>query len=143
MSDATPGSAASGGLRGAFARIGVAAVELLRTRLELASLEFAEERERAKERLVLMVVAALFGAIALLAVSALVVLCFWDTHRVAALAAVTVVYVAICVGAILRLKQSLHSAPAPFAQTLAELERDREWLSATLRDSHDKQRPAP
>ena len=137
MSDGTPRGASSGGLRGALAQAGASIVDLLRTRFELASIEFAEERDRAKASLVLLVVAALFCAIALLALSALVVLCFWDTHRLAAMAAVTAVHLAIGLGALWRLKASQRSAPAPFAQTLAELERDREWLAAMVQDRHD------
>ena len=142
MSDGPPGSAASGGLRRALAQAGVSAVELIRTRLELASVEFAEEGERAKARLVLMVVAALFCAIALLAASALVVVWFWDTHRLAAMAAVTAVHLAIGLGALWRLRAGLRAAHTPFAQTLAELERDRDWLSAMVhRPPNDKRDP--
>jgi uncharacterized membrane protein YqjE len=137
VSDGTSGGASSGGLRRLLARASVAGLDLLRTRFELASIEFAEERERAKASLVLVVIAALFCAIALLALSALVVLCFWDTHRLAAMAAVTATHLAIGVGAIWRLKVTQRSASAPFAQTLAELERDREWLAAMVHDRHD------
>ncbi len=54
VSDASPEPAPAGGLRQALARAGAAAFELLRTRVELASVEFAEERERAKTRVVLV-----------------------------------------------------------------------------------------
>jgi len=131
---------ASGGLRRALVHAGVSTLDLLRTRLELAAVEFNEESERAKARLLLLVVAALFGAIALLAASALVVLLFWDTHRVAALTVVTLVHVAIALGAVVRLRASFGGSHAPFAQTLAELERDREWLSAMASDRAPEER---
>ena len=131
---------ASGGLRRALVHAGVSTLDLLRTRLELAALEFSEESERAKARLLLLVIAALFGAVALLAASALVVLLFWDTHRVAALTVVTLVHVAIALGAVLRLKASFDTPHTPFAQTLAELERDREWLSALASDRAAEER---
>ena len=134
MSDGTPGHAPAAGLRRALARAGAATVELLRTRVELATLEFAEARERAKLHLVLAVVAATFFAFAVLCASALVVLAFWDTHRVAAIAAVTVLHLAIGVGALLGLRSSQRSAPPPFQATLAELERDRRWLAGEMRD---------
>ena len=134
MSDGTPGHAPAAGLRQALARAGAATVELLRTRVELATLEFAEERERAKLRFILAVVAATFLAFAVLCASALVVLAFWETHRVAAIAAVTVLHLAIGVGALLRLRASQRSAPPPFQATLAELERDRRWLAGEMRD---------
>ncbi len=114
--------------------MGVATLELLRTRLELASLEFAEERERAKIRFTLILVAALSGTLALLCLSAFVVLYFWDSHRLAAMAVVTLVYIALTLFAALRLRASLHAPHIAFAQTLAELERDREWLAATMHE---------
>lgn len=134
MSDDTPGYAAAGGLRRALARAGVAAVELARTRVELAALEFGEERERAKLLLLLAIVAATFLAFAVLCASALVVVMFWDTHRVAAIAGVTALHFAIGVGALLRLNANKRSAPPPFKASLAELERDRQWLAGELRD---------
>ena len=137
MSDATPESAPIGSLRRALARAGAAAVELVRTRLELAALEFAEERERAKSRVILAAVAGTFFAFAVLAASALVVLCFWDTHRLAALAAVTALHLAIGAGALWRLSATRRAAPTPFPATLAELERDRQWLAGELRDGLD------
>ena len=134
MSDDTPGYAATGGLRRALARAGVAAVELVRTRVELAALEFAEERERAKLLILLGIVAATFLAFAVLCASALVVVLFWDTHRVAAIAAVTAVHFAIGVGALLRLGANKRRAPPAFQASLAELERDRQWLAGEMRD---------
>ena len=133
MTDATPGDTTAGGLRGALARMGAATLILLRTRLDLASVEFAEERERAKTRVILIAVAVVFLAFAVLAASALVVVVFWDTHRVAAVAAVTLLHLAIGVGALLRLQAELKTGQAPFAATLAELERDRDWLAGELR----------
>ena len=134
MSESAPGTAPTVGLRRALARAGAATLNLLRTRLELASVEFAEERERAKSRVVLIVVAGLFLAFGVLAASALVVLLFWDTHRVAAMVGVTIVHFAIGIGAFLKLQAAGRDAPSPFAATLAELERDHEWLSGELRD---------
>jgi uncharacterized membrane protein YqjE len=132
MTDAVPGSAPTGGLRRALARAGAASLNLLRTRLELASVEFAEEREHAKTRVILLGVAVMFLAFGVLAASALVVLLFWDTHRVAAMAAVTGVHLAIGLGAVWHLRSD--DRPPPFAATLAELERDHEWLAGEMRD---------
>jgi uncharacterized membrane protein YqjE len=124
-----PGIAPAGGLRRALAKAGASLLALVRTRIELASVEFSEERQRAVSRIILAVVAATFIAFAVLLASALVVLLFWDTHRIAALAAVTVVHAAIGTGALLRLRADQRTAPTPFAATIAEFERDGQWLS--------------
>lgn len=127
MSEGTP-PGGSGGLRGALARLGAAGIEFSRTRVELATVEFAEERERTTRRIAFVAAAALGFGFALLGASALVVVWFWDTHRLVALGAVTVVYALIGVVAVVRLQALQRDAPKPFATTLAELERDRDWL---------------
>ena len=131
MSDGTP-SAGAQGLSGALARLSGALVDFGRTRLELASVEFGEERERTFERMLLLVTAALGFGFALLAASAFVVVWFWDTHRLLALAGITLFYVLVGVVALLRLREQRRTATKPFAATLAELERDREWLGERL-----------
>ena len=45
------------GLRGSIARLGASVLGLVRTRLELASVEFAEERDRVQQQLILLVAA--------------------------------------------------------------------------------------
>lgn len=134
MSDGTPGTPPPGGLRRALARAGAAVLGIARTRIELAAVEFQEERERTLTRFVLTGVAVVFLAFAVLLASVLVVVLFWDTHRVLALAAVTLVHGAIGVVAVLRLKADIRSAPAPFSATLGELKRDGQWLSDELRE---------
>ena len=138
MTDGTSGTAPAGGLRHALARAGRSLLGLVRTRLELASVEFVEERDRTVSRLVLAVVAVIFFAFAVLMASALVVVLFWDAHRVMALVAITVVHAAIGAAAWLRLKAEARSAPVPFAATLAELERDSQWLSEEM---HERANP--
>ena len=132
MTDGTPGGT-HGGLRGALAQLGASLLGLLQTRLELVALEFGEERERTAERLILILVAVLFLAFAVVAASALVVVWFWDTNRIAALAGVTVFYLLVGSAALWRLRAQQRAAASPFAATLAELARDRAWLADSVR----------
>jgi uncharacterized membrane protein YqjE len=118
-----------GGLSDALARLGGSALDLLRTRFELATIEFGEEQERRIEQLVLIGVAAVAFAFALFAASALVVVYFWATYRLEVLAGVALVYIAIGCGAIWRLTAQRRRHPRPFATTIAELERDRQFLA--------------
>ena len=117
------------GLSGAIGRLGASSLELLRTRVELAALEFAEEHERRLRQLLLIGIAVVAFFFALFAISAFVVAYFWDSHPLRALAGVIVVYVAIGVGALWRLAYQSRTAPRPFATTIAELERDRQFLA--------------
>jgi len=117
------------GLRGALAQLGAASAAFVRTRVELAAVEFAEERERAQRKILLLAVAIVAFAFALLAASAYVVVWFWDTHRLPAIAAVAIFYAVIGAVATWRVSLGRGNEPGPFAGTLAELERDREWLT--------------
>jgi uncharacterized membrane protein YqjE len=120
------------GLRTAVAQFAQTLLGLGRTRLELATVEFEEARARAAERLVLSLVAGLCFALAVLVASMLVVVLFWDTHRIAALCAVTIVYALLGLVALWRLAVQKKSETPAFAATLAELERDREWLASRI-----------
>jgi uncharacterized membrane protein YqjE len=125
--------ASHGGLRAAFARLGAAALELLKTRADLAALEFSEHRDRARTLLILLGVAGIAFAFAAMSATALVVVYFWETYRIAALVGVTLIYVVVGVFALWRLSEHRRTDPTPFAETRAELERDREWLAGHLR----------
>ena len=116
------------GLASALSGMGATAGALLRTRLELATVEFAEERERIKMLLALIVVATMFACFALVAVSVWIVVWLWDSHPLAAVAGVAIFHALIAGGAVLALKQQLQAHGRPFAATLAELERDAEAM---------------
>ena len=116
------------GLVAALSGMAATAVALLRTRLELATVEFEEERERIKAMVVLIVVATVFGCFALVALSVLVVVWLWDRSPLLAISGVTIFYALIAAGAVLALKQQLQTHGRPFAATLAELERDAEAM---------------
>jgi uncharacterized membrane protein YqjE len=108
--------------------LGATFVALVRTRIELALVELREEGERRKEMLVLGVIAGVFLSLALLLVAFLVVVLFWDTYRIAAIAGVTLAYLGVGVGALFKLKHRIRTSPPPFESTLSELARDVEAL---------------
>jgi len=116
----------AGGISGALSQLAASLVALLHTRFELLTVEFEEERERAKDLVVLTVIATVFFSFALIVLSVLVVFLFWDTHPVGALVGVTLVYLAIGAAALVVLLRSRDTRP--FAATLAELERDVQSL---------------
>jgi uncharacterized membrane protein YqjE len=103
-------------------------VALVRTRVELAVLELREDGERRKDMVVLAAAAGAFLAMAAMVFALFVIVVFWDTHRVAAAGAMTVLYLAVGLFALLRLRRLRAEAPPPFEATLAELARDVEAL---------------
>ena len=97
---------------------------LLRVRAELIALELKEQTDRGKRLLVLAVVAAAFLFAGLLLAALFVVVLFWDTWRLQAMAAVTLAYAGIGAWAGLRIRAILASSPPAFAATLQEFEND-------------------
>ena len=128
MSEDDAGAAPRGSLRSAIARFADSAIALVRTRAELASVELAEERTRLTTSAMLVIGAAWMLSFAVLGVAAWIVVYFWDTYRLAAIAAVTAVF-ALAGGAMIWRSVALwRNAPAPFSQTLAEFDKDRAWF---------------
>jgi uncharacterized membrane protein YqjE len=108
--------------------LGATLLELVGTRGELALVELREEGERRKEMLGLALAGALFLGLGLLLAALFVVAVFWDTYRLAAIGAVTLLYLGIAAAAFMRLREKLRASPPPFEATLRELAADRELL---------------
>jgi len=121
----------SSGLRGSTARLTASLLALLRTRVELASLEFSEERARLQQQLVLLIAGLVSLLFAVFFIAVWVIVYFWDTNRLAAIAGVVLAFG--LAGAIVLWRRAVfaRNGPTPFAATLAELERDRAAFSST------------
>lgn len=124
-----PAQSGAGGLRSAVSRVAASAVALLHTRIELAFVELAEERERLQVRLALLLGGLFLLQLCAMALGALVVVHFWESHRLAGILGVALAYFLAGI-ALLRVAQARgRDSQIPFAATLAELEKDREWLA--------------
>lgn len=120
----TPRPRATASLRS----LGVALVDALGTRAELAVVELREAGERGKEMIGLALVCAIFAHAGLLVAAFLVVVIFWDTHRIGALVAVATVYLAVAAYSYAKLRGLQRDGPPLLEATLRELEADREML---------------
>jgi uncharacterized membrane protein YqjE len=111
-------------LKAALLRLAAALFGQARTRLELASVEYAEERTRVIQQLVLLVLGLGCVLFAVGFAAAGIVAYFWDPHRVAAFLGVVVVFAGA--GAVLLWKRAevAASAPRPFAATIEEFAKD-------------------
>jgi uncharacterized membrane protein YqjE len=69
-----------------------------------------------------------FLACALLLAAFLVAVVFWDTHRIPAIAAVTLVYAGIGAFAFLRFRAVVRDSPPPFGATLGEFRNDLDMI---------------
>jgi uncharacterized membrane protein YqjE len=133
MSDVPEGEPGGGTLQGALARLADSLLGLVRTRLELAAVEYKEERDRVSHQLMLLVAAVGCLLFALFFAAAAVVAAFWDTYRLPAIIGVTLFF-AVAGGFMLWRRQELaNAAPMPFAASVAELEKDRAAISRSVR----------
>jgi uncharacterized membrane protein YqjE len=119
------------GLKPATMRLVTGALALVRTRLELAGVEWAEERARLTTIVALAAVGAILATLAIATLTILVVAYYWDSHRYVAIAAVAAVYGALAAFALLRIAAIVRRQPTPFAATIAEFEKDRARLAGT------------
>lgn len=112
------------GLRG----IAVTTAGLGSNRLELIGIELQEELERQTGNLVWLLLALGFGALAVLLASVLLLIVFWDSHRVMVALTLVLAYALLSGWCILCLQRRLRHAPQPFALTIEEFRRDQAAL---------------
>lgn len=105
-------------------------LEILQTRVEIVATEFEEERVRLRELVVFGFLTLFFVSVGLTLVTLFVVTLYWDTHRLAVLGWVAVVYLGLGGLAAFLLYRRLKSRSRLFATTLSELSKDRDQLSS-------------
>lgn len=111
------------------------AVAMLRTRIELFSAEFAEQKHRLVALAALFVAAILFLLLSIVLGSILIIAFFWSTeYRLWAIGALTVGYGAMGVGLAGLVWHRLRTQATPFSATMEELHRDVVVLGS-LRES--------
>jgi uncharacterized membrane protein YqjE len=113
------------GARASIGKLATSVLSLAQTRLEIFGIEMAEEKERLLSTLLLAVFALMIGMLALVAVTALIVIVFWDSYRWQPLALLSALYVLSALFAALRIRHVIRHAPPPFEATRAEFENDR------------------
>jgi uncharacterized membrane protein YqjE len=99
---------------------------ILQTRLELIGIELAEEKDRLLGVLFLGLAAMMLATMALIALTALIAITFWDTYRWQALAGITAVYAIAGLACALKARNGLRNAPMVFEATIGEFEKDRD-----------------
>jgi uncharacterized membrane protein YqjE len=127
MSEASE-SARPKGLFGSVRRLGDDLVGLVQTRVEILSLEWAEERGNLTRILVVT-----FAIVACLQVAIIVGLLFLllvvgEENRVAVLGYAALLLLLAAAGGTLGMRAWLKRRPPVFATTVAELRKDREWI---------------
>lgn len=103
-------------------------LKLLTTRLELFTLELHEERQHAFRSLLLLAGGALALVIGLMVLLVAGLLALPPEWRPWAGAAVGLILTTTGTALVIRCRRLMRDRTPPFAATLAELERDRDWI---------------
>ena len=105
-------------------------LSLLQVRLELLSVEARMEFNRLVELLVGVMLACLLGCMGLGFLAMLITVAMWDSHRLLALTAFTVLFLTLAGVAVWQVRTRLHQGSQLFAASLAELQQDRDALQS-------------
>jgi uncharacterized membrane protein YqjE len=105
-------------------------VAIAHTRLDLLSVDLEEERAHLFSLLVLALTALFCLGIGVVLVTILLVVAFWDTHRLLALGALAGFYLVIGMGVWAFALHKARTKPRLFAASLSELFKDRQQLTS-------------
>jgi len=100
-------------------------MSMISTRAELAAMDTEAHVRATLSAVMTTFVAVVLSLIAFTFVGVVVIVAFWDTHRIAAAAGVLAGYVSLAVAIALVARSAWKSRPAAFEATLRELELDR------------------
>jgi len=120
----------SKGLFESLSMFGATLVAIVHTRLELLSLDLEEERERLFSILLTTLIAVFLLGIGVVLSAILLVVIFWETHRLLVLGILMVFFLLLgtVIGAMALHK--IRSKPRIFSSSLSELQKDTEQLSS-------------
>ena len=103
---------------------------IVHTRLELLSTDLAEERAHLTSLLVMGLVSLFFLGVGVVLLAILIVVAFWESHRLAALGGLTGLFLIAGAGLAWLAMHKARTKPRLFEARLAELSKDRQQLSS-------------
>jgi uncharacterized membrane protein YqjE len=101
---------------------------LVHTRVELFTTEIEEEIQRAAGILLWALVALFFGSLTVLFLAVLILIVFWEDHRVLAASLITAAFLLLTLTFGLLARARLRAKPRFLAASIEELKRDRSAL---------------
>jgi uncharacterized membrane protein YqjE len=123
-----PRLGAQGGLFASARRMLETLLAIAQTRLELVTTEIEEELHRVAEILLWMFVVVFFGGLAVLMLAFVVVVAFWEDHRLLAASLTTLGFVAVTAIALIVVRSKVRARPKLLEATIEEIKHDREAL---------------
>jgi uncharacterized membrane protein YqjE len=107
-------------------------VGMVRTRLGILAIELMEEKSRIWLMLVLTALALIFASMALLMLSLLVIVAFWDENRLLAIGGLLVFYLVAAGASLLVLRYKAKMRSPLFSHALRELSKDTDELNGAV-----------
>lgn len=107
-------------------------VGMVRTRLGILAVELMEEKSRIWLMLVLTALALIFASMALLMLSLLVIVAFWEENRLLAIGGLLVFYLVAAGASLLVLRRKAKVGSPLFSHTLRELSKDTDELEGAF-----------
>jgi uncharacterized membrane protein YqjE len=101
---------------------------ITQTRLELVTTEIEEELHRVAEILLWMFVVVFFAGLTVLMLAFVIVIAFWEDHRLLAASLTTLGFVIVTGIALLVVRAKARARPKLLEATIEEIKRDREAL---------------
>lgn len=123
-----PTKASSGGLLGSMKELAESFLTIVRDRIHLFGLELREEKVRLIHIFIWISATVFAGVMAITFASLTLVYLFWENARIAVLGGLTLFYTVALVVLIVLFRRYLARRPAPFDDTIEELEKDRECI---------------
>ena len=120
----------SEGLFSSLANLASSLVAIIHTRLDLLSSDIEEGRQRLMSLLVIAFVSLFCLCVGVVFLTILIVVFFWDTHRVLVLTFLTSIFLISGVVLSAIALRSLKTMPRMFKDSLAELLKDQEQINS-------------
>lgn len=117
-----------GGWLASLRRIGESSLALLRSRFELFTVEWQEEKLRLLNLLIWFGLAAALGVAGVFVAVGTLAVWLWDWAGYAGLIGLAVAALAFAFGILWSVRRKIQTGPPPFAHTVAEFRKDGECL---------------
>lgn len=104
-------------------------VGLVQTRLSLLATDVEQGHLQFMSMLALALTAAMAVGVGVVLTTMVIVLAFWDTHRILVLGILATLFLVVGIGAWRLALHKVRTQPKPFAASLLELSKDRAFLT--------------
>ena len=128
--DSSAGARRAGGLLGSLKRLASTLVAVVETRLQLLANELHAEKLRLAQLGLYAAAAVFFFALGIIMLTLLVIVGFWDSHRLLALGGFAGIYLLVGLAFGVAVLRRATQRSRLFEASLQELAKDREWLSS-------------